>query len=105
MPIRTLTLFFFHVYIGVVPSFTPTAVKVTDVPEQIGPEGFADMVTLAVTAGFTVTAKADEAALFPQLLNGVTEMFPDVAPAKKLTVMELVLAPVAMEAPAGNDQL
>ena len=51
----------------------------TEVPEQIVPEGVAEIVTLSVTAVVTVTGKAVEAALFPHVLNGVTVMFPDVA--------------------------
>ena len=41
---------------------------------------------------------------FPQVLFGVTVIFPEEALASKSTVIALVPAPVAMVAPAGNDQ-
>ena len=40
--------------------------KVTLVPEQIGPEGTAAMLTLAVTFGFTVMVMVAEAAALPE---------------------------------------
>ena len=49
-----LTPPFFHWYVGVVPPFAGVAVNITDVPEQIAPAGFADILTLAVTLGSTV---------------------------------------------------
>ena len=36
------------------PGFTGVAVNVTFVPEQIAPEGFAEIATLAATLGLTV---------------------------------------------------
>ena len=49
-----LTPPFFHWYVGVVPPLVGVAVNITDVPEQIAPAGFAEMLTLAVTLGSTV---------------------------------------------------
>jgi hypothetical protein len=43
-----------HWYAGV-PPLIELAVKVTEVPAQIAPEGEADMFTLAGNNGFTVT--------------------------------------------------
>ena len=88
-----------------VPPLVGVAVKVTLVPEQIGPEGIGAMETLAATDGFTVTLKATDAVLFPHELNGVTEIVPDTALPEKLTVIEFVFDPEAMVAPAGSDQL
>ena len=44
---------------------TGTAVKVTDVPEQIGPEGEAEMLTLACRTGLTVIVMPVEVTGFP----------------------------------------
>ena len=43
-----------HWYVGVVPPFVGVAVKVTLVVAQIGLTGFAEMLTLAGSSGFTV---------------------------------------------------
>ena len=45
--------FFFHWYAGVVPPLTGVAVKVTEVPVQIAPDGLAAILMLAVRLEFT----------------------------------------------------
>lgn len=78
--------------------------KVTDVPAQTG---FAEaaITTLTGNAGFTVTAKFGEGVPEPQVLDGVTEIFPEEAAAETLTVIALVFEPVTMLKPEGSDQV
>ena len=76
---------------------TPVAPAQTDAGPVIIPA--------AAGNGLTVTAKAGEAAPFPQPLVPETVMFPDTAPVPKLTVIFLVPEPDAMTAPAGSVQV
>jgi hypothetical protein len=78
------------------------AVKVTLVPEHIVDEGLAAILTLAATFGFTVTLRV-LATLDPQVLLAVTLTVPDVLPI--VTIIELVLVPEVIVAPAGSDHV
>jgi len=51
--VPTLTPFTFHWYDGLVPPCVGVAVKVTDVPGQMGVAGSATMETAGVNTGFT----------------------------------------------------
>ena len=53
---------FFHWYAGVVPPLNGEAVKVTEVPAQIDPEGTAAIVTFAGSKGLTVMGMPAEVA-------------------------------------------
>ena len=82
-----LTPPFFHWYVGVVPPFVGVAVNITDVPEQIAPAGFADILTLAVTLGSTVMVIPVDVAGDP-LTHGALEVI--------VTVMTSPLARVVV---------
>ena len=51
MALEIFEPFFFHWYVGVLPPLVAVAVKVTLVPEQIPPLGFAVMVMVTGTEG------------------------------------------------------
>ena len=51
-----------------------------------------------------MTGKGGDGDPGPQELDGVTEMFPDMAEFETFTIMEFVFAPVTIENPAGSDQ-
>lgn len=53
-PVNTRPPFTNHWYVGPAPPFVGVGVNVTDVPEQIDPEGLAAIVTDATRFGFTV---------------------------------------------------
>jgi hypothetical protein len=78
-------------------------VKVTPVcPWQTGEVP----VIAPAAAGIELTViYNEEDTPFPQSFVPYTVMFPDVAPAEKLTVIVLVLAPPVIVAPGGNVQL
>ena len=82
-----LTPPFFHWYVGVVPPFVGVAVITTDVPEQIAPAGFAEILTLAVTFGLTVIVIPVDVAGDP-LTHGALEVM--------VTVMTSPLARVVV---------
>ena len=63
--VPTFDPFFFHWYDGVVPPFDGTAVKVTLVPAQMAPDGFADIATLTGNSGLTVMVIEFEVAGLP----------------------------------------
>ena len=80
-----------------------TAVNVTDVPVQMFVPGFAPTVTVGATIKLTVTSKLLGTPL-KQLFVGVTVTLPELA-VPQFTVMFVVPCPVAIDAPAGTDQL
>jgi hypothetical protein len=55
----------------VLPPLSGAAVNVTEVPEQIGPEGLAEIVTLGVTLGLTIILNDSEVGGFIHPNNGV----------------------------------
>jgi hypothetical protein len=57
---------FFHWYVGDDPPLVGVAVKVTEVPAQIAPEGTAAMLTLAGSGGFTVMVISLDVAGLPE---------------------------------------
>ena len=57
---------------------------------------------VAVGKEFTVTANAGEAAPFEQLFVPITVILPEEALVEKLTVIEFVFDPDAMDAPVGR---
>ena len=84
------------------PPFVGVAVKVTLVPGQIAPDGFAVILTLVGKFGFIVIA-TQLALLIPQLFIATIHTFPALVP--KVTVILFVPAPAVMVAPAGIVQL
>ena len=61
---------------GVVPPFVGVAVKVTDVPAQIDPDGDAAMLTLAGKEGFSVITALPFIGVVPVTLVPVTVYVP-----------------------------
>jgi len=85
-----------------VPPFVGVAVKVTLVPGQIAPDGFAVILTLVGKFGFIVIATATCIA-HSATIYSTTHTLPALVP--KVTVILFVPAPAVMVAPAGIVQL